>query len=228
MASVDYVKNPNQRTLCVLVLDASDSMNSRTPSGGVPINELNDGMREFEHSLKSDPAALTRVQLAIVSVGGPNDSADVLMDWTDCINFEAFPLTAAGRTPLAEGVLTALKLIENAKEQLRSNGINYTRPWMYVISDGEPTSDDTLWARAISECESAQAQRKVEIFSIAVEGANIEKLQKLSTRPVAQLKGLQFKELFQWITGTIKAAVNSRPGDTVNLPPTDPWRNVSI
>ncbi len=228
MADVDYINNPNQRTPCVLVLDASHSMSQSKTISITPIEELNCGLLELEKTLKDDPTALTRVQLAIISVGGLRNEASVMMHWTDCTNFEAFPLTAGYSTPLAEGLLLALHLIEDNKKDLREAGISYTRPWMFVISDGEPTSPDSLWQQAVSECQAAHSQRKVEIFSIAVEGADIAKLSQLSNRPVVKLSGVKFRELFVWLSGSLSAASRSRPGDKVNLPPTDPWRDVGV
>jgi uncharacterized protein YegL len=220
--TVDYENNPNQRTPCVLVLDASGSMS------GQPIDELNAGLVEFENSLKADPAALTRVQVSIICVGGPKNNASLLLDWTDCTNFKAFELVASGSTPLAEGILLAHETIERGKQGLRAAGISYTRPWMFVISDGEPTSPDPIWQKAVQETIDAQQQRKVEVFPIAVQGANVVKMRQISHRPPIALEGLKFRELFVWLTGSLSAAAQSRPGDEVNLPSTDPWRNVGI
>ncbi len=222
MENVDYVNNPNQRTPCVLVLDASGSMY------GNRIEELNAGMVEFERQLKDDPSALTRVQLAIICVGGPRSEASILMDWTDCANFTAFPLVTGGNTPLGEGLLLGLDLIESGKQNLRSAGISYTRPWMFVISDGEPTTAPETWQIATQKCKDAEAQNKLEIFSIAVAGANTATLSSFSKRPAMPLQGTNFRELFVWLTGTLKSVSNTRPGDTVALPSTDPWRFVGV
>jgi uncharacterized protein YegL len=228
MKGVDFINNPNQRTPFVLVLDASASMGHKNSSGLIPIDALNEGLQELAKCLKADPIALTRVQLAIVCVGGPNNNAEVMMDWTDANQFEAFKIKADGSTPLAEGLLCALTIIEDGKAQLKASGISYTRPWLYIISDGEPTSTSQLWDLAIQKCRSAEAERKVEIFSIAVEGANISKLSQISTRPVLPLRGVNFKELFKWITGSVTVAAKSRPGQSIELPSTDPWRNVGL
>jgi uncharacterized protein YegL len=143
--TVDYSGNANQRTPCVLILDASGSMTTTGSRGKTRIQELNEGIKTLEEALKSDDAAISRVQLGIVSVGGPSNSAEVLMDWTDVENFEAFPLTADGTTPLGTGVRLGLKMIEQIKTDLKTNGINYTRPWMMIITDGEPTDSDSEW-----------------------------------------------------------------------------------
>ena len=70
-----YVNNTNQRTPCVLVLDASYSMSTRHHLVR-QIQLLNEGLKEFESAMKSDTTALTRVQVSIVIVGGPNSTAN--------------------------------------------------------------------------------------------------------------------------------------------------------
>ena len=209
--TVDYSGNANQRTPCVLILDASGSMTATGSRGKTRIQELNEG-----------------VQLGIVSVGGPSNSAEVLMDWTDVENFEAFPLTADGTTPLGKGVRLGLNMIEQVKSDLKTNGINYTRPWMMIITDGEPTDTESEWSQATDECKKAEADKKVEIFTIAVEGANLAKLNQLSVRPPVMLDGVKFKELFLWLSSSLSAASRSRPGDNMSLPSLDPWRNVGM
>jgi uncharacterized protein YegL len=226
--TVDYGGNANQRTPCVLILDASGSMNTSGSGGKTRIQELNEGIKTLEQALKNDDAAISRVQLGIVSVGGPSNSAEVLMDWTDVENFEAFPLTADGTTPLGTGVRLGLQMIETVKTDLRENGINYTRPWMMIITDGEPTDDSSEWAQAVTECKQAEANKKVEVFTIAVEGANLGTLSQLSIRPPVKLDGVKFNELFLWLSSSLSAASRSRPGDNLSLPSIDPWRNVGM
>jgi uncharacterized protein YegL len=226
--TVDYSGNPNQRTPCVLVLDASGSMGTPSSRGSTRINELNEGIKTLEQALKSDDAAISRVQLGIVSVGGPSNSAEILMDWTDVENFHAFPLTADGGTPLAAGIQLGLNMIDQVKTDLRNNGISYTRPWMMIITDGEPTDSSSDWAAAVQEIQKAESDAKVEIFTIGVDGANLAVLSQLSTKPPAMLDGLKFKELFLWLSSSLSAASRSRPGDNLQLPSADPWRNVGI
>lgn len=228
MPSVDYNNNPNQRTLCVLVLDASGSMDTKGANGVTRIQALNEGVRTLEKHLRDDDTAITRVQLAIVSVGGPSNEAAVMMDWTDAVNFTAFPLSAGGVTPLGRGVQLGLELVEEGKNNLRAAGIGYTRPWMMVISDGEPTDDSNLWLQATTETRAAEAAKKVEVFCIGVEGANLQSLAQLSSKSPLMLDGIKFNELFVWLSSSLSAASRSRPGDTMTLPATDVWRNVGM
>ena len=228
LALVDYSSNPNQRTPCVLVLDASLSMSSETSSGKSRIELLNDGIKALEQALKEDETALTRVQLAIVIVGGPTEDAEIMMDWTDVGHFTAFPLTTGGMTPLGKGVQIGLDLVAEGKENLRAAGISYTRPWMFVMSDGAPTDPSHIWEASARECYQAEVDKKVEIFCIGVEGANMDTLGELSEKPALMLDGVKFQELFQWLSESLSAASRSRPGDKLQLPSTDPWANVGI
>lgn len=228
MSNIDFGGNPNQRTPCVLVLDASGSMAETISTGKTRIDELNRGLKTFEEALGFDDTAIARVLLSIVSVGGPNNNADVMMDWTDAINFESFELTTGGATPLGKALLLALELVDDVKKDLKNNGISYTRPWIIVISDGAPTDNVDQWNFAVKECLEAEKNKKVEIFSIGVEGADLQKLSQFSTKPPLMLSGMKFEELFVWLSSSLSAASRSRPGDSVQLPSTDPWRYVGI
>ena len=97
-----------------------------------------------------------------------------------------------------------------------------------VISDGEPTDDSNLWLQATTETRSAETAKKVEVFCIGVEGANLQSLAQLSSKPPLMLDGVKFNELFVWLSSSLSAASRSRPGDTMTLPATDVWRNVGM
>lgn len=220
MSNIDML-NSNQRTPCVLVLDCSGSMS------GDRINNLNAGLKSFVSELKNDDTAYSRVQIAIITVGEVGNSARLHTDWCDAVNFTPPILPANGLTPLGEGVLLGLQNIENQKALLKSNGITYTRPWMFVISDGEPTDDTNVWQSATLAAKQAMANKKCEIFPISVD-VNIGQLSELSTLPVVNVSSAKFNEFFVWLSGSLSSASRSKPGENIQLPSTDPWRNVSL
>jgi uncharacterized protein YegL len=228
MNNIDYSGNANQRTPCILVLDSSGSMGTSSGFNRSRMDDLNDGIAALQSELQADDTALVRVQLAVVSVGGPSDDADIMLDWTDATDFQPFPMRADGGTPLGKGVQIALQMVEQAKINLRAAGVSYTRPWMMVISDGEPTDPSEVWTTAVAACRAAEAARRVEIFCIGVDGANLAKLGELSSKPPQMLSGTKFRELFVWLSASLSAASKSRPGDSIQLPASDPWRNVGI
>jgi len=219
-----YHDNPSQRTPCMLVLDASASMG--TPVGGGPrtrIDELNRGLKMLREELHGDQTAAMRVQLAIVSVGGPKGDAELMLNWTDANDFRPPTLSTGGQTPLAHGMRLALHHVDEQKIELRKNGIAYTRPWIMVISDGEPTDPPAVWQGVIEECRIAESAKRCVIFPIGVEDARLDVLQQLSSTRAARLSGTRFREYFQWLSASLQCVSRSRPGDSVALPATDPW-----
>ena len=225
MSGVDLQRNVSQRTPCMLVLDHSASMDAPTSSGMTRIQELNNGLFAFAETLRRDPVALSRVQIATVSVSGDNAE---LLDWTDADQFEPFELSTNGSTPLGSGVSLALECIEDQKLLLRQNGIQYTRPWMFILTDGEPTDSDRQWAKACTEARQAEAKGSVLIFPVGVADANLVKLSEISSTKPKQLQSTNFKELFVWLSASLSKITRSKPGEEINLPSTDGWSAIKL
>lgn len=217
-----YHNNPSQRTPCLLVLDASGSMDTITPTGKKRIDELNAGLIQLQQELMRDETAAMRVQLAIVCIGGESNGAKLIMDWTDAIDFKPPHLTAGGLTPLGEGMRMALQHVDTQKRQLQANGIGYTRPWIMVITDGEPT-DSATWQIAVQECRSAETNKRCTIYPIGVADADMTVLQHISSTPALKLSEAKFKEYFQWLSRSLSSVSRSRPGEQVQMPAPNPW-----
>jgi uncharacterized protein YegL len=209
---VAFSDNTNQRTPCVLVLDASGSMD------GAPIRQLNKGLQTLEQQLKGNPMTALRVQLLVIGIGG-YDQVSVLSDWCDAIDFEAPTLEANGTTPLGLGMERALEKIEAQKRAYDANGISSTRPWIIAISDGIPTDLD--WKRMAQRCRDAERQKKAVIFPIGTESADFDALGQFSNNQAKRLKGLNFNELFVWLSRSMTAVSGSAPGQQVQLPTAD-------
>lgn len=88
----------------------------------------------------------------------------------------------------------ALQKIEEQKCLYDSCGITSKRPWIFLISDGEPTDYD--WEIIAEKCRYAQQNKKVVIHAVGTQGANLEKLAKFSTISPKRLTGLKFTEFF--------------------------------
>ena len=122
----------------------------------------------------------------------------------------------------------ALATIENQKTSLRTYGISYTRPWIFVLTDGQPTDSTATWKAACLEAKEGESADKVEIFPIGVGQADLEKLAEISKRPPIMMDGVRFRELFVWLSASLGQTSRSVPGDKVDLPPTDPWAAVKL
>jgi uncharacterized protein YegL len=216
---VALVDNTEQRTPLVLVLDRSGSMS------GAPIEQLNAGLKLLEQELKADAIAAKRVRLLVVQYGG-FDEAEILEDWKDAMDFVAPVLEASGTTPTGQAVDLALAKIEEEKQNFKQAGVAYTRPWLFLMSDGQPTDD---WTSAAERCRQAEQNNKVAIFPIAVgEGAQADAMGQFSSKGSANVKklnGLKFQELFLWLSASMKVVSQSRPGGQAQLPAVDSWSN---
>lgn len=215
---VALMDNTSQRLPCILVLDGSGSM------AGEPIDRLNEGLRELEKQLKNDPVASQRVQLLVIRIGHL-DSVDVLVDWTDASAFTAPTIEAEGSTPLGAGVSLAISKLQEQKARYKANGIPYNRPWLFALTDGEPT--DAGWEAAADACKSAEQSAQLIFFGIGTEGANLENLARFTTRGPLKLKGLNFKELFVWLSKSVSSASKAAQGSSAQLPSPAGWASVS-
>jgi len=216
---VALVDNTEQRTPLVLVLDCSGSM------AGEAIDQLNEGLRVLEKELKSDAIASKRVRLLLVEFGGM-DQVNVPFDWQDAMDFTASTLEANGTTPTGQAVDVALQKIEEEKLGFKSAGVAYTRPWLFLMSDGQPTDN---FQAAADRCRQAEAANKVAVFPIAVgsaaDAAVLGQFSNKGEAAVKRLQGLKFQELFLWLSASMKVVSQSKPGGQVQLPAADTWSN---
>lgn len=209
----NFAENPEPRCPCVLVLDRSGSMS------GKRIEELNAGLAAFREELSSDSLATKRVEVAVVSFGPVN----VDTDFHTVANFYPPTLTAESDTPLGAALNQAIDMVESRKAEYRANGISFYRPWVFLITDGAPTDD---WRGAAARIKEGEASKKFAFFAVGVEGADFNVLRTIAIREPLKLEGLRFRELFQWLSNSMKAVSQSTPGTEVKLDSPAGWAQV--
>jgi uncharacterized protein YegL len=208
LALVEFAANPDPRCPCVLILDTSASMS------GLPIAALNGGLQTFQQDISKNTLAQRRVEIAIVSfgAGGP----EITQDFITAGQFNPPHLQADGSTPIGGAIHLALDLLHERKTTYKLAGVPYYRPWIFMITDGQPTD---AWEDAAQRIRNEENNKSVAFFTIGVEGANMELLRQIATRQPLKLKGLQFTELFVWLSQSQQRVSASKPGDQVALLP---------
>jgi uncharacterized protein YegL len=209
--TVEFAENPEPRCPCVLLLDTSGSMQ------GAPINALNEGLRSFKDDLINNSLASRRVEVAVITF---DYNVKIVQGFVTADQFELPMLTAQGPTHTGAAIHKALDIIQSRKAQYRANGVAYYRPWIFMITDGEAQGEaGNLLEEAAQRIKEEEANKRVAFFTVGVENANMTRLSQISVRTPIKLKGLNFTELFLWLSASMSAVSHSRLDEQVALPP---------
>lgn len=222
------IANPQQpHCATILLIDTSGSM-----SQNGKITALTDGLAVFKEDVAKDELASKRVDLSVIGFG---DGVNVIHGFSSIEDFEPPVLTAEGYTPMGEAVIKAIDSIESRKQQYKDKGIDYYRPWIFMITDGEPTDmqpGDAKWNEVVKKVHDGEANKKFMFFVVAVEPANAKLLAQIAppNRPPVTLKEGRFKVLFSWLSKSQSKVSASKVGEQVVLenPVAAGWGEVSV
>lgn len=208
--------NRHRRTPCVLLVDTSGSME------GEKIRRLNAGFRAFREDILRNQMAAQSVELCVISFGPVKVQSEfALLKEMPQLRFEA-----DGVTPLKEALELAMLKVTERKQSYRDHGISYYRPWIFLLTDGEPTDNNggysTNYRKLLQPLELAAKERKFTLFTVGV-GVNVEGRQVLNelSQPFGgrclDLDNLKFEEMFLWLSGSLSRVSQSSPGERVQL-----------
>jgi uncharacterized protein YegL len=210
---VDVQKNAEQRLACVLLVDCSGSMHVDNQ-----IEQVNEGLKKLEAALKNDALASVRTVVSVIAFGTDSDSGvEIVQEWTDAIDFVAPSFTAIGsHTPMGAAVNKGLDAIEEIQTHLRSNGVSLYRPWMFLLTDGQP-SDDYL--AAAKRCAQAVSDKKLILWPITTNPDSAAPLQSFigEQGKIYAVNTTNIRELFVWLSQSIKLASTSNPGQKAQV-----------
>lgn len=205
----ELTENPTPRVPVCLALDVSGSMEF-----GQKMDELNIGIREFFHAVRSDEMARISAEIAIITF---DSTAKKIMDFSS-IDRQSVPiLTAGGNTAIGGGVNMAIDLLEQAKRIYSQMGVDYYQPWLVLMTDGQPAGESADVTRsAINRCQELVRKRKLTVFPIAIgSDADIKTLSLFSPNlEPLRVDAVDFRRFFAWLAKSINTISLSNPGDT--------------
>lgn len=208
----DLIENPTPRVPVALCLDSSGSMI------GDKIQELVEGVNLFYNAIDDDDDAHDAAEVSVVEF---NSTVKVVQDFAsiDLLVKPMPEIQATGGTALGEGVNLALDTLENRKAVYSGSGVLYYQPWLVLMTDGQPNGSPHELERAVQRVTDLVAQKKLTVFPIGIgSDADMGVLARFSpNRPPLRLRGLSFKEFFEWLSKSVSRVSRSTPGDTVKL-----------
>ena len=209
------IKNRYRRTPCILLLDTSYSMN------GQKISDLNSGLQQFFAEVKAHPVASQSVDTCIIGFG----PVRIIRDFHTSSELPEVPkIEALGTTPLTEALELSMLLVEKRKELYRNTGVQYFRPWIWLLTDGIPTDEcgnfSEDYKRLLNPLQLAAQEKKFELFAIGfnLDATGKQILNELSRpwgRKSLNLKPGMFSEMFSWLSASLRNVSTSQPGETI-------------
>lgn len=235
----DLVNNPTPRVPVCLCLDTSGSMGRviggevietgksefsdgkmwNIVEGGVSaIDELKEGVNLFYDAIRKDEVAMFSAEICIITFGG--NSPRLVEDFSNIERQPNLPqLIADGDTPMGEAVNLALDRLEIRKQEYKDKGVDYFQPWLVLMTDGAPNGSPQELERSVVRTQELVNSKKLTVFPIGIgDEADMEALGKFSPKRVPlKLKGVNFKEFFQWLSQSVSRTSQSMPGENTIL-----------
>lgn len=215
---LEFAENADPRLPMVLVLDCSTSMTDvREGEERSPLEALNGGLDRLVTALHSDPLARKRAEVSFIAYGSEVSPATPFTTVDALVLPE---LREMGVTSSGAALTEALDAIEARKSEYKSAGIQYFKPLVLWVTDGLSTDDTSDVSRKIAE---GTEKKKLTLFPVAVEGADMEAMEKTAGKKALKLQGVKFEELFLWLSASAASVSASQPGDKVAAPAPDGW-----
>lgn len=209
----DMFLNTERRCPVIILQDTSASMRGW-------IHQVNAGLEDLKEDLSQDALASQRVEIAVVSFG----PVQLVQDFVTVDQWLPPALTASGSTPMGEALLFAVEQLRLRKRAYREAGIPYYRPWIWLVTDGAPTDD---WRGALDTVHAERRRGGLELFTIGTDQADFGVLKEISDpRPPVRLRQAKYREMFVWLSQSLKPVSKADPGSQVDLGDPGSWGEV--
>ena len=233
----DLITNPTSRVAICLVLDASGSMSEvvegtfestgqtyykdnqkweAVTGGTTRLDLMNEGVKLFFDELVNDEIAKYSAEVSVVAFAGKSET---ILDFESLsrVHFVELSEMAQDGTNIGDAVQMALSLLDTRKQEYQEVGVDYYQPWIVIMTDGKPTEEN--YKNIAQEVSKRVLDKRLSVFPIGVgDGADMDVLALFSPkRPPLKLKGLRFKEFFEWLSKSVSAVSHSIPGERIPL-----------
>ncbi len=97
---------------------------------------------------------------------------------------------------------------------------------MFLVTDGAPDDGDD-WRSAAAAVRDGETNNRLSFFAVGVPGAELTVLREFSSRPPLTLDKLRFRDMFVWLSRSLRATSRSashtggNPAEKVKLVPVD-------
>jgi uncharacterized protein YegL len=193
-----FADNPQPRCPVVLLLDCSSSM------AGSPIEELDRGVAQFYRELKADPIASMSVEVCVIPFG---EQVGVSLPFKTVAETSApngVTLAASGMTPMGAAVRLGLGEIAERRKLYRRSGVSAYKPWMVLLTDGQPNDD---WQPAAMQVREMAIRGELMMVGVGI-GSGVDMLTLGRFVPPDpgpyRLAGLQFANFFRWLSDSLR------------------------
>lgn len=214
-------ENFEQKCLCVLVLDTSYSMDDGS------IDELNAGLKRFQSELLNDKVTRDRLEVAIVTF---DSNVKTIQQPALLTDFTMPTLTCDGSTCMIDGISEAIDIVDERKQYYKSHGIPYYRPWIVMMTDGYPDSDQDVDGMS-ARIKDAHKHKEFVFMGVGVGNSISEDVLKQlaqSDFPPMKMQAVKFCEFFTWLSNSMSGVSNSTPGSEVTVPSPTDWIDAMI
>jgi len=209
----DMFLNTERRCPVVLLQDTSSSMRS-------VIDHVNQGLQDMKAELALDPLASQRVEIAIVTFG----PVALVQDFVTVDQWFPPRLKPGGNTPLGGATRFALEQLRLRKAAYREAGVPYYRPWIWLVTDGAPTDD---WREAVDEAQAEVRRGGLEFFTVGTDNADFNVLRQISSpRAPVRLRQAKYRDMFVWLSQSLRPVSKSEPGSALHLPSPAAWGEI--